>query len=57
MKDIREKSVFTVNGLIMAAVDLAVFFFCARHFVTHVDRAGSTAGDDRRRLRGASSSS
>jgi regulator of protease activity HflC (stomatin/prohibitin superfamily) len=44
MKDIREKSVFAVNGLIMAAVDLAVFFFCARHFVTHVYRTGSTTG-------------
>ena len=44
MKDIREKKVLTVNGLIMAAIDLVVFFFCARHFVTHVDRAGSTAG-------------
>src|SRR5512136_1301181 len=44
MKDIQEKSVFTVNGLIVAAVDLAVFFFCARHFVTHVDRAASVGG-------------
>jgi regulator of protease activity HflC (stomatin/prohibitin superfamily) len=44
MKDIREKSVFAVNGLIMVAVDLAVFIFCARHFVTHVDRPGSTTG-------------
>jgi regulator of protease activity HflC (stomatin/prohibitin superfamily) len=44
MKDIQEKSVFSVNGLIVVAVDLVVFFFCARHFVTHVDRAGSTAG-------------
>jgi len=44
MKDILEKSIFTVSGLIMVAVDLAVFIFCARYFVTHVDRAGSTTG-------------
>lgn len=41
MKDIREKDVFTINGLIMAVVDLAVFFFCGRYFVAHVDRAAS----------------
>jgi regulator of protease activity HflC (stomatin/prohibitin superfamily) len=44
MKDIKEKGVFAVNGWIMVAVDLAVFFFCARHLVTHADRAASTAG-------------
>jgi regulator of protease activity HflC (stomatin/prohibitin superfamily) len=44
MKDIKEKGVSAVNGWIMVAVDLAGFFFCARHFVTHVDRAGSTPG-------------
>lgn len=44
MKDIREKSVFAVNGLVVAAVDLVVVFFCARYIVTHADRAGTTAG-------------
>ena len=44
MQDIREKDIFSVNGLVMAAIDLVVFFFCARHFVTHVDRAASAAG-------------
>ena len=44
MRDVMEKRVFAVNGWIVVAVDLAVFFFCARHFVTHVDRAGSTPG-------------
>jgi regulator of protease activity HflC (stomatin/prohibitin superfamily) len=44
MKDIQEKNVFSVNGWIMVVVDLIVFFFCARHFVTHVDQPGSTAG-------------
>jgi regulator of protease activity HflC (stomatin/prohibitin superfamily) len=44
MQDIREKTIFSVNGLIMVAVDLVAFIFCARYFVTHVDRAGSTTG-------------
>jgi regulator of protease activity HflC (stomatin/prohibitin superfamily) len=44
MKDIQEKDVFSVNGWVAVVIDLVVFFFCARHFVTHVDRAGSTAG-------------
>ena len=44
MKDIREKKVFVVNGLVMAAIDLVVFIFSARHLVTHVDRAGTTGG-------------
>jgi regulator of protease activity HflC (stomatin/prohibitin superfamily) len=44
MKDIREKKVFSVNGLIVVVIDLVVFFFCARYFVTHADRAGTTAG-------------
>jgi len=44
MKDIQEKKVFSVNGMVMVAIDLVVFFFCARHFITHVDRSGSTAG-------------
>ncbi len=43
MKDIREKIVFHVNGLVTAAIDLIVFFFCARYIVVHADRAGSTA--------------
>jgi regulator of protease activity HflC (stomatin/prohibitin superfamily) len=41
MKDIREKDIFTINGLIVVAIDLAVFFFCGRYFVTHVDHAAS----------------
>jgi regulator of protease activity HflC (stomatin/prohibitin superfamily) len=44
MKDIQEKNIFSVNGWVMVVIDLVVFFFCARHFVNHVDRAGSTAG-------------
>jgi len=44
MKDIQEKKVFSTNGWVMVAVDLVVFFLSARHFVTHVDRTGSTAG-------------
>jgi regulator of protease activity HflC (stomatin/prohibitin superfamily) len=44
MKDILEKSLFTINGLAMVAIDLVVFFFCARHVVTHVDQAGTAAG-------------
>jgi len=44
MKDIREKSVFSINGLIVVAVDLVVFFFSVRHFVTHVDRAAGVGG-------------
>lgn len=44
MIDIREKKIFSVNGWVMVAIDLVVFFVCARYFVTHVDRAGSTAG-------------
>ena len=44
MKDIQEKKVFTLNGWLMVAIDLVVLFFCARHFITHVDRSGSTAG-------------
>jgi regulator of protease activity HflC (stomatin/prohibitin superfamily) len=42
MKDIREKSVFAVNGWIVVAVDLAAFFFCARHFA--MVRAGMATG-------------
>jgi regulator of protease activity HflC (stomatin/prohibitin superfamily) len=43
MKDIKEKNVFAVNGLVMAAIDLVIFFFCARYVVTHADlvRPGS----------------
>lgn len=44
MKDIQEKKVFSLNGWIMVGVDLVVFFFSFYHFVTHVDRAGATAG-------------
>ena len=44
MIDIQEKKVFSVNGWVMVVVDLAVLFFSSRHFVTHVDRPGSTAG-------------
>jgi regulator of protease activity HflC (stomatin/prohibitin superfamily) len=44
MKDIQEKKVFSTNGWVMVGVDLVVFFLSARHFVTHVDRTGSTAG-------------
>jgi regulator of protease activity HflC (stomatin/prohibitin superfamily) len=44
MKDIQEKRVFAVSGWVAVAIDLVVFFFCARHFVTHVDQAGSTGG-------------
>ncbi len=44
MKDIREKDVFAASGLIVAAIDLAVFLFSGRYFVAHVDRAGSPAG-------------
>src|SRR5512141_750713 len=44
MKDIREKSVFAVNGLVVAAIDLVIVFFCARYIITHADRAGTTAG-------------
>ncbi len=43
MKDIREKKVLAVNGLLMAAIDLVIFFFCARYVVAHADlvRPGS----------------
>jgi len=41
MKDILEKDVFTINGLIMVVVDLAVFFFSARYLVTHIERSSS----------------
>ena len=43
MKDIKEKKVFAVNGLLMAAIDLVIFFFCARYVVAHADlvRPGS----------------
>jgi len=44
MKDIQEKRIFSLNGWIMVVVDLVVFFFSGRHFVTHVDQAGATAG-------------
>ncbi len=44
MKDIGEKNVFTVNGLVMVAIDAVVFFFSARYLVTHIDRAGTAAG-------------
>ncbi len=44
MKDIQEKQIFGLNGWIMVVVDLVVFFFSGRHFVTHVDQAGATAG-------------
>jgi regulator of protease activity HflC (stomatin/prohibitin superfamily) len=44
MKDIQEKQVLSVNGWIMVAIDLVVFFFCARYFMTHVDRSGPSAG-------------
>ena len=57
MKDIQEKGVFAVNGWIMVAVDLAVFFFCARYLVTHADRAGRDGGHDRSPCSGPFSSS
>jgi regulator of protease activity HflC (stomatin/prohibitin superfamily) len=41
MKDIREKDVFAVNGLIAALIDLVVFIFCARYLVAHAERAAS----------------
>ena len=41
MKDIREKDIFTVNGLVMVAVDLVVVVFCGRYLVMHADRAAS----------------
>src|SRR5512138_763914 len=41
MKDIREKDIFTINGLIVVAVDLAVFLFCGRYLVAHADHAAS----------------
>jgi regulator of protease activity HflC (stomatin/prohibitin superfamily) len=41
MKDIQEKDIRTTNGMIMVVVDLVVFFFCGRYFVTHVERAAS----------------
>ena len=44
MKDIQEKKVFSLNGWAMVAVDVVVLFLSGRHFVTHADRAGSTAG-------------
>ena len=44
MKDIQEKRIFSLNGWIMVVIDLAVFFLSGRHFITHVDQAGATAG-------------
>mgnify|MGYP001059540618 FL=1 len=44
MKDIRETKVFSPNGWIMVAVDLVVLFFSGRYLVTHVERAGTSAG-------------
>ena len=44
MKDIQEKKVFNLNGWAMVAIDIVVLFFSGRHFVTHVDRTGPTAG-------------
>ncbi len=37
MKDIQEKKVLSVNGWVMVAVDLAVFFLSGRYLVTHAD--------------------
>jgi regulator of protease activity HflC (stomatin/prohibitin superfamily) len=42
MKDIQEKNVFSISGLIVAAIDLVLILFSGRQFITHVDRAGST---------------
>src|SRR4030067_568477 len=44
MKDIQEKKVFSVNGWITVAVDLAVLFFSGQYLIAHADRPGTTAG-------------
>jgi regulator of protease activity HflC (stomatin/prohibitin superfamily) len=43
MKDIQEKRVFSVNGWVTVVIDLAVLFFSGRYFVTHIERATTTA--------------
>lgn len=43
MKDIKEKSVFQLNGWVMVAVDIAVLLFCGRYVIAHSARSGSTS--------------
>ncbi len=42
MKDIKEKSVFSVNGWVMVAIDLAVLYFCGRYVIANSLRSGSS---------------
>jgi hypothetical protein len=44
MKDIQEKTVFSVNGWVTVVIDIVVLFFCGRYLVTHAERAGTTGG-------------
>lgn len=44
MKDIREKSVFAVNGWVVVLIDLVAAFFCGRYLVTHVTQSAPPSG-------------
>ncbi len=44
MKDIQEKGILTVNGWLMALIDIVILFFGIQYLATHATRAAATPG-------------